>query len=221
MSDGNRLRSALVRTACLEASLVALPIEVLLEVVSYTDVVSAIKMTRVSALITFREPKIDQSPPGFQTCKSLHALQESFSFWLLLLHALKSIRPVPRLAGQSTLDDVRQAVITAHKLHLKWSVRQSATPARSYALPPRLTASDEESNDFSPWTLLLNDGVHVLHSDIDNGVKLRRLDTGEIVWEFHSKSRGLGPPGCLDYTLYEEDINIIFDFPIEREVNTT
>ena len=52
MSDGNRLRSALVRTACLEASLVALPIEVLLEVVSFTDVVSAIKMTRVSALIT-------------------------------------------------------------------------------------------------------------------------------------------------------------------------
>ena len=108
----------------------------------------------------------------------------------------------------SALDDVRQAVVIAHKLHIKWSVRLDATPARSYALAPSLAAGG--FNDLLSWTLVLNDGVHVMHSDIDERVKLRRIDTGEIVWESHLKSGALG---CLDYGFYEDDVILIFDVP--------
>jgi len=54
---------------------------------------------------------------------------------------------------------------------------------------------------------MLNDGVHVVHSDVDSGVKLRPLDTGDVVWESHLKSR------ALDYAFYEDDIIFIFDLP--------
>jgi len=120
---------------------------------------------------------------------------------------------VPRLGPQSTLDGVRQAVMTAHKLHIKWSVRRDATPARSYALAPRLAAG--AFKDLLSWTLVLNDGVHVMHSDIDDRVKLRRVDTGEVVWESHLKSGALG---CLDYGFYEEDVILIFDVPDNKYV---
>jgi len=142
-------------------------------------------------------------------------LQESFSFWLLLLDVPKSIRPVPRLAGRCTLDDVRQAVMTAHKLYIKWSVQLDATPARSYVIAPCLAANDGESGNLLSWTLMLNDGVHVMHSDIYNKVKLRRIDTGEVVWGFHLKSGALGR---LDYAFYEEDIILIFDLPANKYV---
>lgn len=128
----------------------------------------------------------------------------------MLFEVLKFIRPVPRLMQESTLDDVRQAVVTAHKLYIKWTVRLDATPARSYALAPRLAAKEGWFGDLLSWTLVLNDGVHVMHSDIDDRVKLRRVDTGEIVWESHLKSGALG---CLDYGFYEDDVILIFDVP--------
>jgi len=58
--------------------------------------------------------------------------------------------------------------------------------------------------------LVLNDGVHAMHSDIDDRVKLRRVDTGEVVWESHLKSGALG---CLEYGFYEEDLILILDVP--------
>ncbi len=151
----------------------------------------------------------------YQTCKALHTLQDSLSFWLLLLEVLKFIRPVPRLVKGSTLDDVRQAVVIAHKLHIKWSVKLDATPARSYALAPRLAAQGGGFKDLPSWTLVLDDGVHVMHSDIDDRVKLRRVDTGEVVWESHLKSGALG---CLDYGFYEDDVILIFDVPDSKYV---
>ena len=57
---------------------------------------------------------------------------------------------------------------------------------------------------------MLADGVHVVYSDIDGRFKLRRIDTGEVVWEFHLKSGSLGG---LDYTFYEEDIILMFGVP--------
>lgn len=131
----------------------------------------------------------------------------------MLLEVLKNIRPVPRIGPRSTLDDVRQAVVTAHKLHIKWSVRQDATPARCYALEPSVVAG--AYNDLLSWTLVLSDGVHVMNSDIDDRVKLRRVDTGEVVWESHLKSGALG---CLDYGFYEEEVILIFDVPDSKYV---
>ena len=137
-------------------------------------------------------------------------MQECIHFWRLLLNSLKSVRPIPRLKGQSTLDDVRRAVVTAQKLHIKWSVRHDATQTRSYALAPRLAAETGEPRARRSRTLLLDDGVHVVHADIDNWLKLRRLDTGEVVWEFH-----LGPHALrgLDCTFHEGDIILAFDVP--------
>ena len=113
------------------------------------------------------------------------------------------------------MDDVCQAVVTAHKLHIGWSVRLDATLSRSCALAPRLAAKDGVFGDLLSWVLVLNDGVHVIHSDMDNRVQLRRVDTGEIVWESHLKSGALG---CLDYGFYEDDVILIFDVPESKYV---
>jgi hypothetical protein len=95
----------------------------------------------------------------------------------------------------------------AHKLHVKWSVRLDATPARLYELAPRLSTQDIDFENVSSWTLMLNDGVHVMHSDVDQRVKLRHLDTGEVVWESPLRSQSLCHPG---YEFYGEDIIFIF-----------
>ena len=63
---------------------------------------------------------------------------------------------------------------------------------------------------------MLDDGTHVMHSDIDERVKLRRLDTGEIVWESHLNAGGLG---CLDYAFYRDDIILIFDVRVHQYVS--
>lgn len=132
------------------------------------------------------------------------------------MEVLKFIRPVPRLVKGSALVDVRQAVVIAHKLHIKWSVRLDATPARSYPLAPSLAAEAGGFKNLLSWTLVLNDGVHVMHSDIDDRVKLRRVDTGEVVWESHLKSGALG---CLDYGFYKDDVILIFDVPDSKYVS--
>lgn len=52
-----------------------------------------------------------------------------------------------------------------------------------------------------------------MNSDVDEWVKLRRLDTGEVVWQPHLKAGALG---CLDYALYKGYIIIIFDVAVNR-----
>ena len=57
---------------------------------------------------------------------------------------------------------------------------------------------------------MVDHGIHVVHSDINDRVKLSRLDTGENVREFHLKSGGLG---ALNHTFYEKDIILFFELP--------
>ena len=138
-------------------------------------------------------------------------LQECYSFWLLLLDNLKSIRPIPRLAASSTMDDVRQAVITAHRLHVKWTVRRDATPARSYILPGKGTLDDIDKES---QALLIDDGIHVVHLDADYTLKLRRIDTGEVVWRLPSKRRE--ELRGLSCATHEGDIILMF----QRTINS-
>ena len=103
------------------------------------------------------------------------------------------------------MDDVRQAVITAHKFHIKWTVRRDATPARSYILPGKGTLDDIDKES---QTLLIDDGIHVVHLDTDYTLKLRRIDTGEVVWRLPSKRREeLRGFSC---TTHEGDIILMF-----------
>ena len=101
------------------------------------------------------------------------------------------------------MDDVRQAVITAHKLHIKWTVRRGATPVSWYTFPGRFGEIGEQSQ-----TLLIDDGIHVVHFDTDYTLKLRRIDTGQIVWQLRSTPlEELGGFGC---TTHEGVIILIF-----------
>jgi hypothetical protein len=56
MDDGDELRSAPVGSADLNAAF-ALPIDILLEVVSHTDVVSAIQLTQVNVFVVVLGPR--------------------------------------------------------------------------------------------------------------------------------------------------------------------
>ena len=55
--------------------------------------------------------------------------------------------------------------------------------------------------------LMLDDGIHVMVSDVDDHVQLRRLDTGEVVWKSHLDITSIC---CHDYILYEGDITVIY-----------
>ena len=108
------------------------------------------------------------------------------------------------------MDDVRQAVITAHKPHIKWTVRRDATPHSSYILPCEASVGDIGKQS---QALLIDDGIHVVHFDREDTLKLRRIDTGEVVWQLPSKHveslRGLS---C---TTHEGDIILMFQRTIK------
>jgi hypothetical protein len=150
-----------------------------------------------------------------QTCKAIYELRETNSFWISLLDTLKELRPTPELPETPSLHDLRGAVIVTYKLHIKWDIKRRANPSRSYKLDARLEslAPDETFRELLSWTVMLDDGKHVMNSDVDEMVKLRRLDTGEVVWQWHLKAGALG---CLDYALYKGDIILIFDVPVNQ-----
>jgi len=62
MSGVNKTRSTRPRAEYLDAGFAALPLEVLLEVVLYTDVVSAIQMTQVSDFIVVLGSRNENRP---------------------------------------------------------------------------------------------------------------------------------------------------------------
>ena len=137
------------------------------------------------------------------------------SFWISLLDTLKELRPAPALPVPPSLQDLREAVVITYKLYIKWDIRRNTNPSRSYKLDARLEfpAEDTEFRELLSWTVMLDDGKHVMNSDVDERVKLRRLDTGEVVWQSRLKAGALG---CLDYALYKGDIILIFDVPVDR-----
>ena len=150
-----------------------------------------------------------------QTCKFIYQVRGMLSFWISLLDTVKELRPTPALPDTPSIQELREAVIVTYKLHIKWDIKRNATPSRSYRLDARLEspAENEAFRELFSWTVMLDDGKHVMNSDVDERVKLRRLDTGEVVWQSHLKAGALG---CLDYALYEGDIILIFDVPVNR-----
>ena len=108
------------------------------------------------------------------------------------------------------MDDVRQAVITVHKLHIKWTIRRDARPVSWCILPGEARLGDIGKRS---QTLLIDDGIHVVHFDREDKLKLRRIDTGEVVWQLPSKHderlRGLS---C---TTHEGDIILMFQRTID------
>ena len=148
-----------------------------------------------------------------QTCKSSYELRGMISFWISLLDTLKELRPIPALPDTPSLEELREAVVVTHKLYIKWDIRRNANPSRSYKLNACLAslAGGENLRDLHSWTVVLDNGKHVMNFDVDGRVKLRRLDTGQVVWKSHLKA---GAFGCPDYALYKGDIILIFDVPV-------
>jgi hypothetical protein len=125
------------------------------------------------------------------------------------------LRPVPVVPEQPSLANVRQAVIRAYKLHLKWTIRHDATPSRIYTIGPgRVFAVENEiSAPHSSWTLAIDDGLHVLQYYSDMNVKLWLLTTGEVVWQWFLDTSWII---CLDYTLHQGDIILIFHIVVDE-----
>jgi len=126
-----------------------------------------------------------------------------------LVNIVSRIRPIPILPQPPSLVDLRQAVIDTYKLHIKWTVRHEAAPKRVRTLPT--CVNDAETRDSrlrSSWVFMLDDGIHVMVSDVDDHIKLRRLDTGQVVWKSYLDISSIC---CLDYTLYEGDIIVIYN----------
>jgi hypothetical protein len=151
----------------------------------------------------------------WQTCRGCYSLQDTASFWILLLDRISMLRPVPVVPVQPSLADIRQAVIRSYKLHLKWTIRHDSTPTRVYTLPSRRTlpVDQEIEGSRSSWTLAIDDGLHVLQYDSDRTVNLRLLTTGEIVWQWFLDTSWII---CLDYTLHQGDIILILHILVDE-----
>jgi hypothetical protein len=136
-------------------------------------------------------------------------MKENVSFWVSLIDTISKIRPTPILSQQPSLIELRQAVIGTYRLHIKWTIKSEATPERVRILPACVNnPGTGASRSRASWVLMLDDGIHVIIFDLDDHIKLRRLDTGEVVWESYLDIASIH---SLDYTLFEGDIIIILN----------
>jgi hypothetical protein len=200
------------------ANLGNLPEEILLEITAYCTVHSCIQMIQVglNRIQCFSDLTFPALPCcHLQTCKGCYSLKDTTSFWKVLLNSVSMLRPVPVVPEQPSLADVRQAVIRSYKLHIKWTIRHDATPSRVYTIGPRRTLATENET-VAIRTLVIDDGLHVLQYDSDMNVKLRLVTTGEVVWQWFVNESAMR---CLDYTLYQGDIIMIFHVVVDEYHN--
>jgi hypothetical protein len=189
--------------------LLGLPEEILLEIVSFSKAEDALEFIKVSHLPAHRSRL---TCFGSQTCRALHRLTITKTFWIHLVNHTSRRRPVPLpLSGASTpsevsVDQYRRAVFTSLKLEAKWTraeLRIDPISSRVYRTPDWM--SSELANHRQIWVWPLSDGLHFVSMSIEYHLKLWDIATGNIE---QTIAVG-GHPLCWDYHLDSEGVTLI------------
>jgi hypothetical protein len=118
----------------------------------------------------------------FQTCKVLHTLTATHTFWLLLRRKLEThCKVLPLNLQDIAIDELRRGIASAWMLHDEWPLKN----ARWRTIPAFEVESfigvEDFLENYTSWVILFDDGVHILHSERDMTFKIRVLHTGEVL----------------------------------------
>lgn len=161
-----------------------LPEDLLLLIVHFMDVETALSLLHVAIHNSSRY----EMPSHFQlqTCRTLHALANTKSFWLELVQRMHLTRPVPiHDPCDATLVDLRRAILQARALESKFHIygEDSTTIQceRWRKLDP-LPLPDPgmllEYND--AWVMLLRDRKHMFQM-YTGALCIRSVLSGDVV----------------------------------------
>ena len=97
-----------------------------------------------------------------QTCKTIHSLSTTRSFWLSMISSLRRRRPVP--VDDRTVDSagLRLATLESVRLHHKLSVRHNVTSIRHTIFPSVMEKEQDAGEHAGPWVILLKDGKRII-----------------------------------------------------------
>ena len=160
-----------------------LPEDLLLLIVHFMDVDSALSLLRVA----IHSPRRDIfSHFRFQTCRLLHALANTRAFWLELVQRMHLTRPVPiQDPRDATLVDLRQAILRARALESKFHIYGEDGATLQYErwrkLDPLPLPEPEmylEYND--AWVMLLRDRKHMFQR-CTGALCIRNVLSGDVV----------------------------------------
>ena len=160
------------------------------------------------------EPTADRRADSLpsQTCRALHHLTTTKSFWIHLVNHTSRRRPVPLpFSGTDTpselsLDEYRRAVLTSLTLEAKWTRAEAHTEpisSRVYRTPDYQPS--EFANHRQIWVWPLSDGLHFISMSIEYDLRLWNITTGEIEQTIPVG----GHPLCWDYYLDSKGVTLI------------
>jgi hypothetical protein len=147
-----------------------------------------------------------------QTCRTLHHLTTTKSFWIHLVNHTSRRRPVPLpfsakdAPSQPSNEQYRRAVLTTLKLEAKWTRAESPTKPiypRVYRTPDYQPS--EFANQRQIWVWPLSDGMHFVSMSIEYHLRLWNIATGKIEQTICVG----GLPLCWDYYLDNEGVTLI------------
>ena len=147
-----------------------------------------------------------------QTCRALHHLTSTKTFWIHLVNHTSRRRPVPLpflVKGtplQISNEQYRHAVLTTLKLEAKWTRAETYTnPISSEVYRTPDYQPSEFANHRQIWVLPLSDGMHFVSMSIEYYLRLWNIATREIEQTIHVG----GLPLCWDYYLDNEGVTLI------------
>jgi len=112
----------------------------------------------------------------------MYQLRETRIFWLVVGEKLNQIRPLaPTIWREKATEVIKTSIYSTLRTEKGW--QEDKMSLRT--LPPLDVATplllDEFHKNRTSWVILLDDGNHLLMTERDSTVKLRRVDTGELV----------------------------------------
>ena len=114
-------------------------------------------------------------------------------------------------------DELRDAVVVAWKLHVKWTLRRDASITSWFTVGPGapLNPQGDLYRELLGFTLFMADGKHLMVQVLEEeAIKLYDYTRNVVVWDSH----WLSQLGCLDCTVYEGRLLLIFEVTGDMEL---
>lgn len=174
------------------ASLADLPGDVVLHILELCTIENALILTQVCICTSVREFEVIDLD-YCQTCKAIHSLSTTRSFWLSMLSSLRRRRPVPVDDRTADSAGLRLATLESLRVHHKLSVRHNLAPIRHTTFPSIMEMTQEEGGQRVPWVIVLRDGKRILQI-LRQVILVRDIRTTELLAQLplHGDVQNLG-----------------------------